>query len=245
MPQFGRLSAADQHRVFSSPGAGTSRRIVLATNVAETSLTLPGIRYVVDTGTARIFSRYSARTKVQRLPIEPVTRPAPRSAPAAAGAWPTGVAIRLYSERDLEARPRFTQPEVQRTSLASVILQMASLGLGAVEDFPFLDAPDRRQVRDGLALLHELSAIDDPAAAPSGASPRLTEIGRRLAQVPADPRFARMLLQADVEGVVPELLVLVASLSVQDVRERPLETPTPPARATGASPTSTPTSPRR
>jgi len=222
LPLFGRLSAADQHRVFSSPGAGTSRRIVLATNVAETSLTVPGIRYVVDTGTARI-SRYSARTKVQRLPIEPVSRASAAQRSGRCGRVADGVAIRLYSERDFEARPRFTQPEVQRTSLASVILQMASLGLGAVEDFPFLDAPDRRQVRDGLALLHELSAIDDPAAAPSGASPRLTEIGRRLAQVPADPRFARMLLQADVEGVVPELLVLVASLSVQDVRERPLE----------------------
>ncbi|MBF5082794.1 ATP-dependent RNA helicase HrpA [Quadrisphaera sp. INWT6] len=222
LPLFGRLSAADQHRVFSAPGAGTSRRIVLATNVAETSLTVPGIRYVVDTGTARI-SRYSARTKVQRLPIEPVSQASAAQRSGRCGRVADGVAIRLYSERDLEARPRFTQPEVQRTSLASVILQMASLGLGAVEDFPFLDAPDRRQVRDGLALLHELSAIDDPAAAPAGASPRLTEIGRRLAQVPADPRFARMLLQADVEGVVPELLVLVASLSVQDVRERPLE----------------------
>ncbi|MGQ7296659.1 ATP-dependent RNA helicase HrpA [Quadrisphaera sp. KR29] len=219
LPLFGRLSAADQHRVFSRPGAGTSRRIVLATNVAETSLTVPGIRYVVDTGTARI-SRYSARTKVQRLPIEPVSQASAAQRSGRCGRVADGVAIRLYSERDFESRPRFTQPEVQRTSLASVILQMASLGLGAVEDFPFLDAPDRRQVRDGLALLHELGAIDDPS--PEG-NPRLTEVGRRLAQVPADPRFARMLLQADREGVVPELLVLVASLSVQDVRERPLE----------------------
>ncbi|PWJ54635.1 ATP-dependent helicase HrpA [Quadrisphaera granulorum] len=219
LPLFGRLSAADQHRVFSKPGAGTSRRIVLATNVAETSLTVPGIRYVVDTGTARI-SRYSARTKVQRLPIEPVSQASAAQRSGRCGRVADGVAIRLYSERDFESRPRFTQPEVQRTSLASVILQMASLGLGAVEDFPFLDAPDRRQVRDGLALLHELGAIDDPS--PAG-SPQLTDIGKRLAQVPADPRFARMLLQADREGVVPELLVLVASLSVQDVRERPLE----------------------
>ncbi|MBC3761030.1 ATP-dependent RNA helicase HrpA [Quadrisphaera oryzae] len=219
LPLFGRLSAADQHRVFSKPGAGTSRRIVLATNVAETSLTVPGIRYVVDTGTARI-SRYSARTKVQRLPIEPVSQASAAQRSGRCGRVADGVAIRLYSERDFESRPRFTQPEVQRTSLASVILQMASLGLGAVEDFPFLDAPDRRQVRDGLALLHELGAID--TATPEG-NPRLTEVGKRLAQVPADPRFARMLLQADREGVVPELLVLVASLSVQDVRERPLE----------------------
>ncbi|MEH3078905.1 MAG: ATP-dependent RNA helicase HrpA [Quadrisphaera sp.] len=219
LPLFGRLSAADQHRVFSRPGAGTSRRIVLATNVAETSLTVPGIRYVVDTGTARI-SRYSARTKVQRLPIEPVSQASAAQRSGRCGRVADGVAIRLYSERDFESRPRFTQPEVQRTSLASVILQMASLGLGAVEDFPFLDAPDRRQVRDGLALLHELGAID--TATPEG-NPRLTEVGKRLAQVPADPRFARMLLQADREGVVPELLVLVASLSVQDVRERPLD----------------------
>ncbi|TNM61130.1 ATP-dependent RNA helicase HrpA [Streptomyces sp. NP160] len=221
LPLFGRLSAADQHRVFSRPGAGTSRRIVLATNVAETSLTVPGIRYVVDTGTART-SRYSARTKVQRLPIEPVSQASAAQRSGRCGRVADGVAIRLYSERDFESRPRFTQPEVQRTSLASVILQMASLGLGAVEDFPFLDAPDRRQVRDGLALLHELGAIDDPS--PEG-NPRLTDVGKRLAQVPADPRFARMLLQADREGVVPELLVLVASLSVQDVRERPLENP--------------------
>ncbi len=225
LPLFGRLSAADQHRVFSAPGAGTSRRVVLATNVAETSLTVPGIRYVVDTGTARI-SRYSARTKVQRLPIEPVSQASANQRSGRCGRVADGVAIRLYSERDLTARPEFTQPEVQRTSLASVILQMASLGLGAVEDFPFLDPPDKRQVRDGLALLHELGALqtgDDGAAPTTGESPRLTDVGRRLAQVPADPRFARMLLQADVEGVVPEVLVLVAALSVQDVRERPLE----------------------
>jgi len=216
LPLYGRLSAAEQHRVFSSH---TGRRVVLSTNVAETSLTVPGIRYVVDTGTARI-SRYSLRTKVQRLPIEPVSQASADQRAGRCGRVAEGICIRLYSEADYEARPRFTEPEVQRTNLASVILQMASLGLGEVEAFPFLDAPDRRQVRDGVALLHELGALD-----PSQEDPRkrLTETGRRIASLPVDPRLARMLLEADTRGVLPEVLVVVAALSVQDVRERPLD----------------------
>ena len=228
VPLYSRLSAAEQHRVFE---AHQVRRIVLATNVAETSLTVPGIRYVIDPGLARI-SRYSNRTKVQRLPIEPVSRASANQRAGRCGRVADGIAIRLYSQADFEARPEYTEPEILRTSLASVILQMAALGLGAVEDFPFLDAPDSRQVRSGLQLLTEIGAIE-PAGAASTRSddapdrgrrgPRLTEIGRRLARLPIDPRLGRMLLEAGGLGCVGEVMVIVAALSIQDVRERPAD----------------------
>ncbi|WP_256699274.1 MULTISPECIES: DUF3418 domain-containing protein [Actinomyces] len=228
VPLYSRLSAAEQHRVFE---AHRVRRIVLATNVAETSLTVPGIRYVIDPGLARI-SRYSNRTKVQRLPIEPISRASANQRAGRCGRVADGIAIRLYSQADFEARPEYTEPEILRTSLASVILQMAALGLGAVEDFPFLDAPDSRQVRSGLQLLTEIGAIE-PAGAASARSddapdrgrrgPRLTEIGRRLARLPIDPRLGRMLLEAGELGCVGEVMVIVAALSIQDVRERPAD----------------------
>ncbi|MFL6129850.1 MAG: ATP-dependent RNA helicase HrpA [Mycobacteriales bacterium] len=216
LPLYARLSAAEQHRVFA-PHAG--RRIVLATNVAETSLTVPGIRYVVDPGTARI-SRYSARTKVQRLPIEPVSQASADQRKGRCGRTSDGVCIRLYSEQDFAARPRFTEPEVQRTNLASVILQMTALDLGDVAAFPFMDAPDRRSIADGVALLHELGALDQGQPDPRK---RLTEVGRRLAQLPVDPRLGRMVLAADRNGCVHEVLVIAAALSIQDPRERPVE----------------------
>jgi ATP-dependent helicase HrpA len=216
LPLYGRLSAAEQHRVFQ-PHPG--RRIVLATNVAETSLTVPGIRYVVDPGTARI-SRYSQRTKVQRLPIEPVSQASARQRAGRCGRVADGVCIRLYSEEDYLGRPEFTDPEIVRTNLASVILAMTALGLGDIESFPFLDAPDRRQVRDGVQLLHELGALDPDAADPRK---RLTRVGRALVQVPLDPRMARMLLEADRLGCLSEVLVIAAGLSIQDPRERPAE----------------------
>ncbi|OLO45889.1 ATP-dependent helicase [Actinomyces oris] len=228
VPLYSRLSAAEQHRVFE---AHRVRRIILATNVAETSLTVPGIRYVIDPGLARI-SRYSNRTKVQRLPIEPVSRASANQRAGRCGRVADGIAIRLYSQGDFEARPEYTEPEILRTSLASVILQMAALGLGAVEDFPFLDAPDSRQVRSGLQLLTEIGAIE-PAGAASARSddapdrgrrgPRLTGIGRRLARLPIDPRLGRMLLEAGELGCVGEVMVIVAALSIQDVRERPAD----------------------
>ena len=211
LPLYARLSAAEQHRVFT-PHPG--RRIVLATNVAETSLTVPGIRYVVDPGTARI-SRYSARTKVQRLPIEAISQASATQRAGRCGRVADGVCIRLYGEQDFEGRPEFTDPEVLRTNLASVLLQMASLGLGDIEDFPFLEPPDRRNVRDGVQLLEELGAFDDRG--------RLTPTGRQLAALPVDPRLARMVVEAEKLGCVREVLVIVAALSIQDPRERPLD----------------------
>ena len=228
VPLYSRLSAAEQHRVFETHQV---RRIVLATNVAETSLTVPGIRYVIDPGLARI-SRYSNRTKVQRLPIEPISRASANQRAGRCGRVADGIAIRLYSQADFEARPEYTEPEILRTSLASVILQMAALGLGAVEDFPFLDAPDSRQVRSGLQLLTEIGAIEpagttsarfDEAPDRGRRGPRLTEIGRRLARLPIDPRLGRMLLEAGELGCVGEVMVIVAALSIQDVRERPAD----------------------
>jgi ATP-dependent helicase HrpA len=213
LPLYARLSAAEQHRVFEPH---TGRRIVLATNVAETSLTVPGIRYVVDPGTARI-SRYSARLKVQRLPIEPVSQASANQRSGRCGRVAAGIAVRLYSEADFEARPEFTEPEILRTNLASVILQMTALGLGDVERFPFVEPPDSRQVRDGVDLLRELGAL-----AP-GKELRLTEIGRRLARLPLDPRLGRMVLEAEKQGCVAELLVIASALSIQDPRERPVE----------------------
>ncbi len=211
VPLYSRLSAADQHKVFSSH---TGRRIVLATNVAETSLTVPGIRYVIDPGTARI-SRYSHRTKVQRLPIEAVSQASARQRSGRCGRLGPGIAIRLYSEDDFDGRPEFTDPEILRTNLASVLLQMAALDLGAVEDFPFVDPPDRRAVADGLALLEELGALDEHGA--------LTPTGRSLAALPLDPRIARMVVEADRRGVLEEVLVIAAGLTIQDPRERPTE----------------------
>ncbi|MBO3723491.1 DUF3418 domain-containing protein [Actinomyces bowdenii] len=221
VPLYSRLSAAEQHRVFQ---AHSTRRIVLATNVAETSLTVPGIRYVIDPGLARI-SRYSNRTKVQRLPIEAVSRASANQRSGRCGRVADGIAIRLYSQADFDSRPEYTEPEILRTSLASVILQMAALGLGAVEDFPFLDAPDPSQVRSGLQLLTEIGAIDPPGAGAGGAGrgPRLTAIGRRLARLPIDPRLGRMLLEAGELGCAGEVMVIVAALSIQDVRERPAD----------------------
>ncbi len=217
VPLFGRLSAAEQHRVFAAhPG----RRVVLATNVAETSLTVPGIRYVVDTGTARI-SRYSQRTKVQRLPIEPVSQASARQRAGRCGRLADGICIRLYSQEDFEARPEFTDPEILRTNLASVILQMTTLGLGEVAAFPFVDPPDARNITDGVRLLEELRAFEGGEAGDTRR--RLTAYGRRIALLPVDPRLARMVIEADRLGCLPDVLVVVAALSIQDPRERPLE----------------------
>ncbi|MEU2173771.1 ATP-dependent RNA helicase HrpA [Nocardia sp. NPDC019219] len=223
LPLYARLSAAEQHRVFAPH---TGRRVVLATNVAETSLTVPGIRYVVDPGTARI-SRYSMRTKVQRLPIEPVSQASARQRSGRCGRVADGICIRLYSEDDFESRPAFTDPEILRTNLAAVILQMTALGLGDIEKFPFVEAPDRRAIRDGIALLEELGALarrDGGARAGDDATAlSLTPIGREMAQLPVDPRMARMLVEAQRTGCLSDVLVIVAALSIQDVRERPAE----------------------
>ncbi|MFD4369801.1 ATP-dependent RNA helicase HrpA [Rhodococcus sp. NPDC058521] len=216
VPLYARLSAAEQHKVFT-PHSG--RRVVLSTNVAETSLTVPGIRYVVDPGTARI-SRYSVRTKVQRLPIEPISQASARQRSGRCGRVAEGICIRLYSEEDFEARPAFTEPEILRTNLASVILQMAALGLGDVAAFPFVESPDPRAVRDGVGLLEELGAIERGATAEG---PVLTATGRELAQLPVDPRMARMLVEGHRNGCLAELLVIVSALSIQDVRERPAD----------------------
>ena len=217
VPLFGRLSAADQHRVFARH---EGRRVVLATNVAETSLTVPGIRYVVDTGTARI-SRYSQRTKVQRLPIEPVSKASARQRAGRCGRLADGVCIRLYSEDDFEARPDFTDPEILRTNLASVILAMTTLGLGEVAAFPFVDPPEDRNITDGVRLLEELRAFEPGEGADSRR--RLTAYGKTIALLPVDPRLARMVVEADRLGCLIDVLIVVAALSIQDPRERPLE----------------------
>ncbi len=214
LPLYGRLSSAEQHRVFE-PHPG--RRVVLATNVAETSLTVPGTRYVVDPGTARI-SRYSRRTKVQRLPIEPISQASANQRAGRCGRLGPGVCVRLYSEASFDARRPFTEPEILRTNLASVVLQMAAIGLGPAEDFPFLDPPDRRNIADGVGLLEELAAL-----ARSEEGHRLTGLGRRLAKLPLDPRLGRMVLEADRLGCLDEVLVIAAALSVQDPRERPAD----------------------
>jgi len=215
MPLYARLSSAEQHRVFE-PHRG--RRIVLATNVAETSLTVPGVRYVVDAGAARI-SRYSRRLKVQRLPIEPISQASANQRAGRCGRVAAGICIRLYDEADFTQRSAFTEPEILRTNLASVILQMEALGLGEVAAFPFVDPPDARAVADGVALLEELGALD-----PSPVDPRkrLTPLGRRLAQLPVDPRLGRMILEAGRLGCGREVLVVAAMLSIQDPRERPM-----------------------
>ncbi|MBA2624134.1 MAG: ATP-dependent RNA helicase HrpA, partial [Acidimicrobiia bacterium] len=230
LPLYARLSTADQHRVFQPPSAvgRKGRRIVLATNVAETSLTVPGIRSVVDPGTARI-SRYNRRTKVQRLPIEPISQASADQRAGRCGRVAPGVCIRLYAEDDYVARPRFTEPEVLRTSLASVILQMTAIGLGDVAQFPFVEPPDARSIADGMALLEELGALTpERRGAEDGAPGRpdrraLTPVGRRLARLPIDPRLGRMVLEADANGCVAEVMVIAAALSIQDPRERPAE----------------------
>ncbi|MFG2640816.1 ATP-dependent RNA helicase HrpA [Streptomyces sp. NPDC048370] len=216
LPLYARLSHAEQHRVFQ---AHSGRRIVLATNVAETSLTVPGIKYVIDPGTARI-SRYSHRTKVQRLPIEPVSQASANQRKGRCGRTSDGICIRLYSEDDFLSRPEFTDAEILRTNLASVILQMTAAGLGEIEKFPFIDPPDHRNIRDGVQLLQELGAIDPTEKDPKK---RLTQQGRKLSQLPVDPRLARMVLEADKNGCVREVMVIAAALSIQDPRERPAE----------------------
>ena len=224
VPLFARLSAAEQHRVFAPH---TGRRVVLATNVAETSLTVPGIRYVVDTGTARI-SRYSQRTKVQRLPIEPISQASARQRAGRCGRLADGVCIRLYAESDFERRPAYTDPEILRTNLGSVILQMTMLGLGEIAAFPFVDPPDARNITDGVRLLEELGAFDTPDRYAAQADPidtrrRLTPLGRTIARLPIDPRLARMLVEADRSGCLADAIITVAALSIQDPRERPLD----------------------
>ncbi|MBP1327638.1 ATP-dependent helicase HrpA [Leucobacter exalbidus] len=243
LPLYGRLSAAEQHRVFER-GAPGVRRIVLATNVAETSLTVPGIRYVIDAGTARI-SRYSAKSKVQRLPIEAISQASANQRSGRSGRTSPGIAIRLYSEEDFTTRPEYTEPEVRRTGLASVILQMLSLGLGNVAEFPFLTPPDQRGIADGMGLLAELGAVEaipakrgaragsgsaknagtgnknTAAGKAKGATHRITAVGRELSRLPIEPRFARMVIEAQKRDVVPEVLAIVAGLTIQDVRERP------------------------
>jgi ATP-dependent helicase HrpA len=212
LPLYARLSAAEQHRVFQRH---TGRRIVLATNVAETSLTVPGIKYVIDPGTARI-SRYSTRLKVQRLPIERISQASANQRKGRCGRTSDGICIRLYTEDDFDSRPEFTDPEILRTNLASVILQMTALNLGDIAAFGFLDPPDKRNIAAGVQLLQELGALDAATSA-------LTPVGRTLSQLPVDPRLGRMILEADKNGCVREVTIIVAALSIQDPRERPVE----------------------
>ncbi|MCU1512644.1 MAG: ATP-dependent helicase HrpA, partial [Arthrobacter sp.] len=240
LPLFARLSLQEQHKVFHP---GNKRRIVLATNVAETSLTVPGIKYVIDTGTARI-SRYSHRTKVQRLPIERVSQASANQRSGRCGRVSDGIAIRLYSEEDFESRPLFTDPEILRTNLAAVILQMTAMGVARgpkdVENFPFVEPPDSRAINDGVTLLRELGALtvarpqeetDDgggrpgrrPAGAAGGRSGGLTAVGQQLAQLPVDPRLGRMIVESGRRGCVREVMILAAALTIQDPRERPTD----------------------
>ena len=217
LPLYSRLSNTEQNRIFSQHAG---RRIVLATNVAETSLTVPGIRYVIDPGTARI-SRYSYKTKVQRLPIEAISQASANQRKGRCGRVAAGICIRLYSEQDFLGRPEFTDPEILRTNLASVILQMLALGLGDMSRFPFVEAPDNRHIKDGLRLLEELGAINGSI---DGQHPlRLTPMGRQLARVPLDPRLARMVLAAPQFGCLEEILIITSALSIQDPRERPMD----------------------
>ncbi len=216
LPQYARLSTGEQRRVFQKH---RGRRVVLATNVAETSLTVPGIKYVIDPGFARI-SRYSNRLKVQRLPIEPISQASANQRKGRCGRTSDGICIRLYGEDDFDARPEFTDPEILRTNLASVILQMAAADLGDIAAFPFVEPPDRRHITDGMNLLNELGALESST---KESVPRLTPLGRKLARLPVDPRLARMVLAADRNGCVSEVMVIAAALSIQDPRERPVE----------------------
>ncbi|QNE75986.1 ATP-dependent RNA helicase HrpA [Streptomyces finlayi] len=221
LPLYARLSHAEQHRVFQRH---TGRRIVLATNVAETSLTVPGIKYVIDPGNARI-SRYSHRTKVQRLPIERISQASANQRKGRCGRTSDGICIRLYSEDDFLTRPEFTDPEILRTNLASVILQMTAAGLGDIEKFPFIDPPDHRNIRDGVQLLQELGALElgEKSTQEGKRGQRLTPLGRKLSQLPVDPRLARMVIEAERNGCAREVMVIAAALSIQDPRERPAE----------------------
>ena len=212
LPLFARLSSEEQHRIFEPHG--NQRRIVLATNVAETSLTVPGIKYVIDSGYARI-SRYSWRAGIQRLPIEKISQASANQRSGRCGRVSNGIAIRLYSEDDFNKRPLFTEPEILRTNLAAVILQLATMWIADVEEFPFVEPPDTRLIRDGYKLLFELGAVDDDY--------KVTHLGHQLAKLPLDPRFGRMLLAAQDNGALREVLVIVSALTLQDPRERPLD----------------------
>ncbi|MEQ1766470.1 MAG: helicase-related protein, partial [Methylotenera sp.] len=211
LPLFARLSIEDQQKIFKSH---SSRRIVLATNVAETSLTVPGIKYVIDAGLARM-NRYSTRAKVEQLQIEKISQAAAKQRAGRCGRVSSGICVRLYSEEDYNGRPEFTEPEILRSSLASVILRMAALKLGDVTEFPFIEAPSSRLISDGYLLLQELSAVD--------AKRQITEIGLQLARLPLDPRIGRMILAAKREGCLNEILILASVLSIQDPRERPMD----------------------
>ncbi|MDQ1362762.1 MAG: ATP-dependent helicase HrpA, partial [Pseudomonadota bacterium] len=211
LPLLSRLSNSEQNKIFHPAG---KRRVVLATNIAETSLTVPGIKYVVDSGLARV-SRYAWRSRMQRLPIEKISQAAANQRKGRCGRTSPGVCLRLYSEEDFGLRPAFTEPEIQRTNLASVILQMEHLQLGHVEDFPFIEAPDSRLVSDGYKLLFELNAIDDKH--------RITSIGRKLARLPMDPKLGRMLIESEKESALNEVLIITSALAIQDVRERPMD----------------------
>ncbi|PPD25417.1 MAG: ATP-dependent RNA helicase HrpA, partial [Methylomonas sp.] len=212
LPLYAKLSVSEQERVFNPKGG--KLRIVLATNVAETSLTVPGIRGVIDTGHARI-SRYSHRSKIQRLPIERVSQSSANQRAGRCGRVAEGICIRLYSREDYEARPAFTEPEILRTNLSAVILQMAVLNLGDIENFPFIEPPDEKMIRDGKTMLHEVNALDKAG--------KLTEVGKQLAKFPTDPKLARMLIAAGEEGCLHELAIIVAGLSIQDPREKPAD----------------------
>ena len=219
LPLYARLSSKEQQRVF---GESKRRRIVVSTNVAETSLTVPGVRYVIDVGEARI-SRFSQRTKVQRLPIEPVSQASANQRSGRCGRLGPGVAIRLYDEEDFDTRPEFTEPEIQRTNLASVILTMANQRLGSPLNFPFIDPPEERAVLDGVRLLHELHAVESPTIPSAADRSWLTDTGRSLARLPIDPRLGRILLAGDEEQCLYEAIIVAAALAVQDPRERPRE----------------------
>jgi len=232
IPLFGRLSSGDQQRVFAS---SPRRKIVIATNIAETSLTIPGIRYVIDAGLARI-SRYNPRTRTRRLPVEAVSQSSANQRKGRAGRVEAGVCIRLYSEEDFNARPPFTQPEIQRANLAEVILRMKAFSLGDIETFPFVQAPTPASISHGFALLQELGALDDQR--------ELTPLGRDLARLPIDPTIGRMLLQSQREHATHELLIIAAGLSIQDPRERPLDQKEAAAAAHKKSTTQSPTSSR-
>lgn len=218
LPLYARLATAEQNKIFSPH---STVRVVLCTNVAETSLTVPGIKYVIDPGTARI-SRYSPRTKVQRLPVEKISQASANQRKGRCGRVSEGVCVRLYSEEDFLSRTEFTDPEILRTNLAAVILQMVALHLGNITKFPFIDPPQMRQVTDGIRLLEEVGAIND-AKGKGTDEIELTKIGVALSKIPADPRLSRMLVQADKEGALSEVLVIVSALAVMDPRERPLD----------------------